>query len=240
MHKDTILPPEAAAARRWFRAPALRVMIAPVGMLALAVLLFSAGADPMPASAATAGRAASGELLFYPCDTCHQGAAGITSPNGFEGHGIALESHDMLGDGVSACVACHDDPVGDPARLKVAGGGFVEIGGADASRVCYQCHSARYAEWEAGIHGRNQPGCMAAGCHDPHTPAWIYGEPLMPFVGTGFQVRAVSDRRPFTPLASYPVKPPVYTPEWLWVATALVAGASAGVIGYLIRGRRVR
>ena len=209
-------------------------------LAALTLLLaFGLATVASAALAAPAGRAASGELLFYPCSTCHAPGAPPTLPNGFESHQIVLESHDMLGEGSQACAACHDDPEGDPGRLKVIGG-FVEVGSDEVSRVCYQCHSGMYAEWEAGIHGREQPGCAAAGCHDPHTPSWIYGDPLPPFVGTGFQVRAVSDRIPFTPLASYPVKPPVETPHWLWLATALVAAIVAGAIGFMLRGRSAR
>jgi hypothetical protein len=200
---------------------------------ALVMLLLTA------VSALAVGQAASGELLHYPCTTCHPVTGDIAPaslPNGFDGHQIELVGHDQLGEGSEACLVCHDDPARDPGKLRVLGGGFVDAGG-DVSRVCYTCHSAKYYEWEAGIHGRNQPTCTSAGCHDPHSPAWIYGDPLLPFVGTGFQARAVSDRIPFTPYAGPPVPAPVYTPFWLGIATALGAVLSVGLIGFMVRGR---
>jgi hypothetical protein len=33
--------------------------------------------------------------------------------------------------------------------------------------------------------------CTAAGCHNPHTPSWIYVAALPPFQGTGIEVNAV-------------------------------------------------
>ena len=72
------------------------------------------------------------------------------------------------------------------------------------------------SEWQPGIHGKNQPKCTSAGCHDPHTPSWIYIAALPPFQGTGIEVtRGRSEREPFKPFASPPVAPPVYTPLWL-------------------------
>jgi hypothetical protein len=162
-----------------------------------------------------------------------------TLPNDFAGHQIELVGHDVLGEGSEACVVCHDDPSRDPGKLRVLGGGFVDAGD-DVSRVCYTCHAGMYEEWAAGIHGRNQPTCTSAGCHDPHSPSWIYGDPLLPFVGTGFQVRAVSDRELFTPLAAYPVSAPVYTPPWLWFATAAAAAIAIGLVIYMLRGRPAR
>jgi hypothetical protein len=194
------------------------------------------------APASAVGRAASGELIFYPCTTCHpvtDGVASGTLPNGFEGHQIELIGHDVLGEGSEACLVCHDDAARDPGKLRVLGGGFVDAGG-DISRSCYTCHAGMYEEWAAGIHGRNQPTCTSAGCHDPHSPSWIYGDPLLPFVGTGFQVRAVSDRELFTPLAAYPVSAPVYTPPWLWFATAAAAAIAIGLVVYMLRGRPAR
>ncbi len=96
------------------------------------------------------------------------------------------------------------------------------------------------SEWQAGIHGKRQPKCTSAGCHDPHTPSWIYVAALPPFQGTGIEVHAVGEREPFKPMASPPVQPPVYTPIWLSIMAALGVVASAGIIGFLVLGRRTR
>lgn len=209
-----------------------------IASVALAVLASTAGK-------ALAGQAATGELLFYPCTSCHPvqlGADGKPTkklPNDFRGHQIKLVGHDNLGRGDRACLQCHDDPAKDPGMLKVIDGDLIPITG-DVSAVCYRCHANKYKDWKAGIHGKRQPKCTAAGCHNPHTPSWIYAEPLMPFQGTGFQVRAVSQRIPFTPLASPPVDPAVETPLWLVLAASLGAIVVAGIVGTLTLGRLKR
>jgi hypothetical protein len=68
----------------------------------------------------------------------------------------------------------------------------------------------------------------------------MYASPVRPFMGTGFQVRAVSDRQGFVPMASPPVAPPVSTPSWLVLMTTLGVTLSAGIVGTLIVGRPTR
>lgn len=206
------------------------------GIVALALVALGAMIAP---TQAFAGRAASGELLFYPCSSCHplpRDDAGGVLPNDFAGHQIELRGHDVLGEGTQACLVCHDGPGRDPSRLVVLGEDSARVGG-DVSRVCWGCHAAVYDEWAAGIHGRNQPSCTTAGCHDPHSPAWIYGAPLPPFTGTGFEVRAVSERATFTPLAAYPVKPPVETPVWLVAAAVLSLAACGASLSFILTRR---
>lgn len=156
-----------------------------------------------------------------------------------ERHEITLQAHDILGEGGAACRACHADPSkGDPGRLILPDGSTVDIDG-DTQRVCQRCHFQKFREWEAGIHGRGEPKCSSAGCHDPHTPSWIYIAPLPPFQGTGIEVLAVgSEREPFIPLADPPVPAPVETPQWLILVTLSGVAASAGALGFIVvKGR---
>lgn len=196
-------------------------------------------------SSALAGRSSTGKPAFYPCTRCHPVTVGLDGkpvpplPNGFEKHRIELEVHDVLGADEHACLACHDDPARNPGKLLLPDGNLVDITG-NVSRVCQRCHSTQYREWRAGIHGKHQPKCTSAGCHDPHTPSWIYVPALPPFQGTGMEVRAVSAREPFRPLAGPPVDLPVETPAWLGVLTSLGAAVSAGILGYLILGASKR
>lgn len=197
-------------------------------------------------ASASAGRASTGEQAFYPCDRCHPVTLGPDGkptkplPIGLEKHEIKLEVHDVLGTDDKACLACHDDPTRNPGKLKLPDGSLVDITG-DVSTVCQTCHMEKYREWQVGIHGRNEPKCTAAGCHDPHTPSWIYIEALPPFQGTGMEVNAVgADREPFKPFASPPVQPPVTTPAWLAVFAAIGMVMSAGIVGYLVFGRSKR
>jgi hypothetical protein len=194
---------------------------------------------------ASAGQASTGELAFEPCTQCHPvtlGADGQPTkplPIGLEKHEIELEKHDILGDGDEACLACHDDPTKNPGMLKLSDGSLVEITG-DISQVCRRCHFEKYGEWQAGAHGKNEPKCTAAGCHDPHTPSWIYVGALPPYQGTGIEVRAVGDREPFKPLAPPPVPAPYETPLWLTIATVLGFIACIGIVGFVFVGRSKR
>lgn len=194
---------------------------------------------------AIAGRSSTGELAFHPCDRCHPvtlGADGKPTkplPVGLEQHQIELEVHDILGEGDKACLACHDDPAKNPGMLKLADESLVEVTG-DVSRVCQRCHFEKYREWQVGVHGKREPKCSAKGCHDPHTPSWIYVPALPPFQGTGFEARAVGEREAFTPFAAPPVAAPVETPAWLAIVASLAALASVGMVGLIIRGRSTR
>lgn len=200
----------------------------------------------LPATYAFAGQASSGELAFYPCTSCHPvtlipGTETPTRPlpNGMSKHKIVLESHDKLGAEGIACLECHDSPTKNPGRLKTVGGAFVDIKG-DISMVCYRCHSAKYKEWKAGVHGRNQAKCTAAGCHDAHTPGWIYAGPLLPFLGSGFQFKVLPERAAFAPLAPPPAPAPVETPTWLMIAALVIFVAIIVLASRLVPGRRNR
>lgn len=197
--------------------------------LALAVFVL---ASPL---SAFAGQAATGDLLFYPCKSCHPtGRAGVKLPNGFDGHQIVLEGHDVLGRGQTACLACHEAPTADPAMLKLVDGTKVSVTG-DISRVCFRCHSTKYKEFKAGVHGKRKPKCTASGCHDPHTPGYVYATPLLPIQGTGFMVRVLPERRTFKPLPPPAEAPPVETPTWIGLVAAfgfVLAGGIAGSLAF--------
>ena len=192
-----------------------------------------------------AGQASTGDLLFYPCTSCHPVTPGVPPtrklPIGFHEHAITLVGHDVLGKGDAACIVCHDDPRKNPGLLRTVDGGLVDIQG-DVSLVCQKCHSAKYAEFRAGVHGKHELKCTSAGCHDPHTPGFIYAKSLLPFVGTGFQFRVRPVRETFMPLASPAPRgiPPVETPAWFAVLVVVGVALAAGLAGALIVGRSKR
>ncbi len=201
----------------------VRPLLAALAPLALTATLL---ASVTPAFAASSP----GTLVFYPCARCHPvGAAGVKTPIPFPKHQVRLEIHDVLGKGDEACLVCHESPAKDPGRLRLVGGGTVLVTG-DVSRLCFGCHSQKYAEWKAGMHGR-APSCVTQGCHDPHTPGWIGIAPLTPFLGTTIETRILPQRVPFTALPPAPAPPPVETPPWL----SLIAGAGA-VLGLTLGG----
>ncbi len=208
----------------------------------MAFLLLAAVFVLASVAPAMAGQASTGELLFYPCTSCHPlNPADVASgarvlPNHFKGHQIVLVGHDQLGAGNAACLVCHDDPTRNPGMLKAADGSLIPITG-DVSKVCFRCHESKYKEWKAGTHGRNQPKCTAAGCHNPHSPQWIYAPPLMPYVGTGFQFKILPARAPFKPLVVPPTTAAPETPVWYWILVVVGVLAAAGIALTLIFGR---
>ncbi len=211
---------------------------------ALAALALSVAAALVVASSAhAAGRSATGEPAFHPCSQCHPVTIGSDGkptkplPIGLDKHEVELEVHDTLGRGDSeaACIVCHDEPTRDPGKLLAADGTRVDVTG-DVSRVCQRCHFEKYREWQAGLHGKGAPKCSAAGCHDPHTPSWIYVAALPPFQGTGIEVKAVGVREPFTPLAGPPVQPPVHTPLWLSVLATIGTLIVVSTAVFLVTG----
>ena len=62
--------------------------------------------------------------------------------------------------------------------------------------------------------------------------------PLPPVPGHRHRgARGRREREPFTPLASPPVQPPVYTPLWLSIVASLGVVTAAGIVGFLISGK---
>ena len=235
---DAMQVPQKRRARAALVPGGARAGIRRVAFLVLVVGCLAALAGP-----AFAGLSATGEQAFYPCTDCHPvtlNAAGEPTkplPNGMEKHEIELQVHDILGEGGEACLACHDDPSRNPGMLILPDGSLVDITG-DVSRVCQRCHFEKYRDFQVGIHGNHREKCSASGCHNPHSPSWIYVEALPPFQGTGFEVNAVgSDREPFKPFPGPPVQPPVYTPTWMWVGLVLGLLVLIGSVAYLTLGR---
>ena len=207
----------------------------------LLAAVFAASSVP-----AFAGQSSSGELLYYPCTSCHPvhlipgtDKPDRALPNGFQGHQIVLWGHDKLGQGDAACPVCHDDMTRNPGKLKTADGSLIDITG-DISLVCYRCHSTKYKEWKAGTHGKHKPSCTAAGCHDPHTPGWIYAPALLPFTGAGFQFRVLDQRQPFAAFAPPAPAPPVEIPWWFNGVAVVGLLVAAGLTGTLLVGRLKR
>jgi hypothetical protein len=239
------------ASRSWWEARRLRGGPAR-SFVAVSIVAFVAVIVMTPVSA-SAGQASSGTLLFYPCTKCHpvtiiNDVTGQTShplPIPFKGHKITLESHDVLGKSDAACFVCHDLPSRNPGMLHAVDGTLIDVKTGDIALLCEKCHFEKYTEFRQGIHGKHFASCVVAGCHDPHTPGYIYVAALPPFLGTGFQIQPVGpDRVPFKPLMSPAPPPPTVNPTWyvvvtvigLIVALAIFAGlAVPAVVGRLKR-----
>lgn len=212
----------------------------PIGRLlaftALSLVVFAS-----LATSAFAGAASSGELFFYPCTSCHPLGANLQPlhplPNGFTGHQIVLQGHDKLGPGKAACLVCHDDPTRNPGMLKTVDGSLTDIKTGDIATVCERCHEDKYAQFKAGTHGKHKASCVAAGCHDPHTPQYIYAAPVTPFIATGFQFQVVRVRTPFMALPPPAPNPATVIPSWFLPLAVIGFVVAGGLIGSLVQGR---
>jgi hypothetical protein len=118
-----------------------------------------------------------GDLPLYPCSMCHNLRKTNTKvrqfivappPDGAPHAGVLRH-----GKGRFWCLDCHLG--GDREFLRSLDGAKLDFD--DTSRLCGQCHSARYRDWVFGGHGkrvagwtgeRQLYGCTA--CHDPHSP----------------------------------------------------------------------
>jgi hypothetical protein len=207
-----------------------RLVRDPLRRAALAgAILALLGLALLPATPAVAGQASTGKLLFYPCTDCHPvtvdkvtGKPSHPIPIDFKGHGIVLEGHDVLGKDEAACLVCHDDSEHNPGLLHAVDGTPIDVKTGDIARLCQKCHFEKYNQFKEGTHGKHLPSCVAAGCHDPHTPEYIYVGPLTPFLGTGFQIKAVGrDRVPFRPIMPPPLQPPTVTPLWYQIVAGI-------------------
>lgn len=76
---------------------------------------------------------------------------------------INIETHNIFGD--RSCDMCHSS---DKISLELVNGNRIPI--TQSSRLCKQCHSRIYEEWEKGDHIYNIECSI---CHDPHSPKYV-------------------------------------------------------------------
>lgn len=128
----------------------------------------------------TALRSRSGELVQYPCTSCHLGRRIVLrDERRRDAHRNITAAHPVQTGGT--CSTCHSSD--DVQQLALKSG---ERGTLDhAYRLCAQCHFAQADAWAGGAHGKRLDGWQGrrvvmgcADCHDPHQPALV---PRIPF-----------------------------------------------------------
>jgi hypothetical protein len=222
-------PPHRPLRLRWLAAGAA---------LLLSAFLTASAAFAQDADVAFPAGASSGELLFYPCTSCHPIPAGSKreASGRSSGHGIVLGKHAGLGTASSACAVCHGDAAENPGMLKLSGSPSVSITG-DVSRVCAPCHARVYGEWKGGSHGAERTKCTAAGCHDPHAPEYAFADATSPFAGGRTATGAPHGSQPFDTSAVSAPRSPAGTPGWLLALASIGMMATTGAAGMLTMGR---
>lgn len=114
-----------------------------------------------------------GELLSYPCGSCHQPGQPVIQPDREEDvHQNVQPVHPS--ESGQRCQTCH--ATDDVERLPLESGERATLD--HAYRLCNQCHFQQAESWAQGAHGKRLDGwsgrrvvmgCTA--CHDPHRPA---------------------------------------------------------------------
>jgi hypothetical protein len=87
-----------------------------------------------------------------------------------------------------SCAHCHVEGARSHDTLHLASGEPIPM--VDALRLCAQCHGPQYRDYQHGAHGgmqgaispdlgsRTRNHCVD--CHDPHTPKYQGGRPVLP------------------------------------------------------------
>ena len=109
-------------------------------------------------------------LRDYPCSDCHANIEEAQLKGLPATH--RTEKFDHF-EGAKKCDTCHN--AADKDLLWLAKGEPVSFD--DSPRVCAQCHSEKYRDWDFGAHGKHVGSWNAertryscADCHDPHRP----------------------------------------------------------------------
>jgi len=111
---------------------------------------------------------------FVPCDDCHEGAE--VNPDVLE---MMTDLHAMEirhGNADLLCTNCHMLEKG--GSLHTLSGKKVDMD--ESYRVCAQCHSGEFRDWQFGAHGKRMKRWRGGrevlnctGCHDPHNETGI-------------------------------------------------------------------
>ncbi|WP_331106835.1 hypothetical protein [Archangium sp.] len=126
-----------------------------------------------------------GRPLRVSCESCHSLRETKPMPSRPE---ELTEFHQGLQfrHGELACTSCHQ--AREPRTLHLATGEPLPM--TEALTLCAQCHGPQHRDFKAGAHGgmtghwdlsrgdRTRNNCVS--CHDPHTPKYAGGHPVMP------------------------------------------------------------
>lgn len=139
-------------------------------------LLIKVHAD-LPEVAAFFTEKRSDHLISFPCSNCHnqplEGMQINRSLNQRKSHWNIHLSH--AGDNTMNCTTCHAE--NDMDKLSSLTGQKFNLD--ESYKLCGQCHSTQYKDWQGGAHGKQLNGWTpprvaktCVGCHNPHKPAF--------------------------------------------------------------------
>lgn len=135
-------------------------------------------------SVETPQKDALGRPIRVACVTCHSLRPDAPLP---QSAGELREFHEGLrfAHGTLTCSSCHVP--GRVDQLSMADGRTIEM--LDVIELCSQCHGLKRRAFDRGAHGgmmgywdssrgpKLRHNCVD--CHDPHTPAFVGGQPVL-------------------------------------------------------------
>lgn len=132
-------------------------------------------------------KGADGGVERIACASCHT----LKSPKALPTASTELrEFHQGLAfqHGELSCAHCHVDGARSHDTVHLANGEKIPM--VEAMRLCAQCHGPQFRDYSRGSHGgmegawspalgpRTRNHCVD--CHDPHTPRFQGGKPVLP------------------------------------------------------------
>lgn len=114
------------------------------------------------------------EITNLPCGNCHsKKLEELNSPVGKKAHWDVELIHAKIE--TMDCYTCHD--MNKPNVLKSLTGQNIDFD--HSYKLCGQCHSTQFKDWQGGSHGKSLGGWVpprvsqtCTGCHNAHKPAF--------------------------------------------------------------------
>jgi len=116
------------------------------------------------------------ELVSFPCQKCHNES--LENLQMLQAHNAKKAHWDVeiihAGSEVMTCSTCHNR--NNLTTLQSLSGESIHID--ESFKLCGQCHSSQYKDWQGGAHGKDIGGWRkprisetCVNCHNPHNPS---------------------------------------------------------------------
>ena len=117
------------------------------------------------------------EIASFACSNCHSEPLNTLKSNYVVGEKKAHWNIELVHAKANTmnCITCHSEE--NPDYLTSLTGAKIDMN--NSYKLCGQCHSTQYNDWQGGAHGKQLNGwspprvaktCVS--CHNPHQPAF--------------------------------------------------------------------
>jgi hypothetical protein len=121
------------------------------------------------------------KIISYPCGNCHSKSLDQLYANKDDEKGAHWDVHlQHASTKTMNCYTCHGKKKMD--ALQSLTGDTISFN--ESYKLCGQCHSTQYKDWQGGAHGKQMNGwkpprvaktCVS--CHNPHNPSFEHRLP---------------------------------------------------------------